>query len=45
MVQSPGLKGSGMHASALGKGRCLKDHMALKNRGPIPIYYESLYGI
>ena len=23
----------------------LKDQMTLKSRGPIPIYYESLYGI
>ena len=23
----------------------LKDEMTLKSRGPIPIYYESLYGI
>ena len=23
---------------------CLKDEMTLKSRGPIPIYYESLYG-
>ena len=23
----------------------LKDEMTLKSRGPIPLYYESLYGI
>ena len=38
-----------MEAFAFGGG-CrgvpyLKDEMTLKSRGPIPIYYESLYGI
>ena len=27
------------------RGEGLKDQMTLKSRGPIPIYYESLYGI
>ena len=26
-------------------GEHLEDQMTLKSRGPIPIYYESLYGI
>ena len=30
---------------SLGMKALLKDEMTLKSRGPIPLYYEFLYGI
>ena len=32
-------------SSSMALGEYLKDEMTLESRGPIPIYYESLYGI
>ena len=44
-VEVSGLVSKGVGIWFSGSWVYLKDEMTLKSRGPIPIYYESLYGI
>ena len=40
-----GLGRQGLSYRSVASTACLKDEMTLESRGPISLYYESLYGI